>query len=392
MSSPLSFGDVLAIVQGAIEFYKKIRDAPEILRTLGEEMKDLKGWLRGVEELVGRQANSKLARLSPMLTAQARANINNLKKSTEPIKELFRKYEASQASLGPLLSDFYFAVGHSRADLEAMGKAVDRAKDKLSSQLQLMGMYGINSILDNTRPDQHRPLSAPPVTSPNAVGASNKVLGMIFVDPHNLGRSRVAEAYTKLLREWTTRTGGKWPVTFAHSAGFFVENRSDIMELLRTLDLRWPENPNFSQGNKPPVETPMSALFDNKFFSYPYKAQIRSGMMAQRSRGITKDIFKVDYVLVFTRREYKNLVLLRKTLLNLYGTTVVPEGKGVIVNLGHYLGQGKKREILDAKKDEHGNFSRENWLVTTAEIKTAVKAFLKKELNWVQPEPGARQS
>ncbi|KAI1265991.1 hypothetical protein F5Y18DRAFT_384195 [Xylariaceae sp. FL1019] len=385
MSLPLSLGDVLAIVQGAVELYKKIRDAPEDLRRLGEEMKDLKCWLQGVEEMMGKQANSELSKLSPKLTAQARANIKNLKKSTEPIKELFRRYEASQGSLGPWLSDIYFAMGHSRAELEAMGKAVDSAREKLLSQLQLIGMLGINALLTTAGPNQSPTLYATRDQSQNAVG-------MIFVDPHNLGRSRVAEGYTKLLREWTERTGGRWPVKFAHSAGFFVENRSDLIGVLSTLDLRWPESHNFSQGNKPPVEVPMSALFDSKFFNYPYKAQVRSAMMAQMSRGITKNIFKVDYVLVFTRREYKNLALLRKTLLSLYGTTVVPEGKGMIVNLGHYLGQGKKREILDAKKEEHNNFSRENWLVTISDIKMAIKAFLKQELDWIQPEPGARQS
>lgn len=395
MSSPLSFGDVLALVQAALEIYNQIKDGPELLKNLGEEIKSLKLFILSVKELVNEETNTALARLRPMLTEQARADIKNLEQSTLPIKELFWKYKNDQGPFGVTFrfktaTDVYFALGYSKETLNEMRDAVARAKQRLMHTLQLMGIFGTNALLSNAwigstfPPDRLRPqVNQQESTNRNAPG-------IIYVDPRNLGRSRVAEAYTKLLREWTVRTGGKPPVSFVHSAGFFVEDRSDCVDILKRLDLQLTQE--FSRSNKPPLEVAMAALFENKYFNYPYKAQILEAMMAQKSRGVTKGIFKVDYILVFTRREYNNLLQLRKALSGLYGATMVPEGKGRIVHLGQYLAQGKTVEILDAMKDNKGNLSRENWNKTVGQIKTAVKGFLKEELNWKQPDRFAKQS
>ncbi|KAK5630095.1 hypothetical protein RRF57_005810 [Xylaria bambusicola] len=395
MSSPLSFGDVLALLQVALKLYDQIENGPELLRNLGEEMKSLKLFILSVEELVDEETNSALARLRPMLTEQAKADIKNLEQSARPIKDLFWKYTNDQGPFGitfrfKTATDIYFALGYSKETLNEMRDTVDRSKQKLMQTLQLMGIIGTNALLSYAQNSNSPPQAGPRQRINQQDSVNHNAVGVIYVDPHNLGRSRVAEAYTKLLQEWTVRTGGKWPVAFAHSAGFFVRDRSDCVDVLERLSLQSAQD--FSRGKKPPTEVAMAALFENKFFNYPYKAQVKAAMMAQRSRGITKDIFKVDYILVFTRREYNNLLQLRKALLGLYGTGMVPEGKGQIVHLGRYLAQGKTVEIVDAMKDNNGNLSRENWNKTVGQIKTAVKGFLKDELNWKQPERFARQS
>ncbi|KAI0505127.1 hypothetical protein F5B22DRAFT_538405 [Xylaria bambusicola] len=395
MSSPLSFGDALALVQVALELYNQIRDGPELLRNLGEEMKSLELFILSVKELVNEETNSALARLRPMLTEQARADIKNLEKSARPIKDLFWKYTNDQGPFGVTFrfktaTDIYFALGYNKETLNEMRDTVDRSKQKLMQTLQLMGIFGTNALLSNIRNNNPPPQAGPKLRVDQQDGANHNAVGVIYVDPYNLGRSRVSEAYTKLAKEWTVGTGGKWPVAFAHSAGFFVRDRSDCIDILERLTLQ--STQDFSRGNKLPAEVAMAALFENKFFNYPYKAKVKDAMMAQRSRGITKNIFKVDYILVFTRREYNNLLQLRKALLGLYGTGMVPEGKGRIVHLGQYLAQGKTVEIVDAMKDNNGNPSRENWNKTVGEIKTAIKGFLKEELNWKQPERFAKQS
>ncbi|KAI1273673.1 hypothetical protein F5Y07DRAFT_411160 [Xylaria sp. FL0933] len=88
----------------------------------------------------------------------------------------------------------------------------------------------------------------------------------------------------------------------------------------------------------------MAALFEDKYLNYPNGAQVKDAMMAQGSRGITKNIFKVDYIVVFAWQEYNCLLQLRKTLFGLYGTST-----------------GKKVEILGGMDDNNGNLSRENW-------------------------------
>ncbi|KAI1369461.1 hypothetical protein F5Y08DRAFT_293356 [Xylaria arbuscula] len=395
MSSPLSFGDVLALVQVALEIYSQIKDGPELLKNLGEEMKSLKLFVLSVKELLDEETNSTLARLRPMLTEQARADVKNLERSALPIKDLFRKYNNDQGPFGVTFrfktaTDIYFALGYNKETLNEMRDTVARAKQRLMHTLQLMGIFGTGALLSNVGNGGPFPRVVPRPPAKQEDGTKRSAPSIIYVDPHNLGRSRVAEAYTKLVREWTVRTGGISPVSFVHSAGFFAEDRSDCNDVLKRLDLQ--STMEFSRLNRPPLEVAMAALFENKYFNYPYKAQIRQAMMAQRSRGVTKNIFKVDYILVFTRREYNNLLQLRKALSGLYGATAVPEGKGHIIHLGQYLAQGKTVEILDAMKDNNGNPSRENWNKTVGQIKTAVKGFLKEELNWKQPERFAKQS
>ncbi|KAI1352682.1 hypothetical protein F5Y01DRAFT_313627 [Xylaria sp. FL0043] len=312
-------------------------------------MKRLKLFILNVRELVNEDANSALARLRPTLTEQVRVDIKNLEQSAVPIRDLFRKYNNDRGPFGMTFrfrtaTDIYFALGYSKETLNEMHDAAARARQNLMQTLSLMGIFGTNALLANT-------------------GNSNP--------PPRAGPKPQIKS---------TKKGGRWPVTFAHSAGLFVEDRSDCISILKALNRQWAQY--FTPWSGPLLEVAMAALFEDKYLNYPNGAQVKDAMMAQRSRGITKNIFKVDYNLAFAWQEYNCLLQLRKTLLGLYGTSTVPEGKGQIVHLGQYLAQGKKVEVLGGMGDNSGNLSCENWNTPAGQVKTAVKEFLKKELNW----------
>lgn len=215
---------------------------------------------------------------------------------------------------------------------------------------------------------------------------------IIFVDPYNVGRSRVAEAYMQLIREWTIRSKGTWHVKDVHSAGLMVKSQSDCVEVLQKLQP--PLKQHFLPGGEKPTWTGMASLFDNSFFNYPYKKNVRDKALVAKSRGIRQNIFsEYDWILVFTGRESENLLRLKKALIDKNGKGAAPKGKGRVLHLGGYLGRkGESREIVNASKNKDGTESRENWNKTTASIKMAIRWFLRRELDWVQPAKGAAVS
>jgi hypothetical protein len=199
--------------------------------------------------------------------------------------------------------------------------------------------------------------------------------------------SKVGEAYVHLLQEWTIRTGNQWPVQIDHSAGIGVRNGSDCAGMLESLT----PPIKLQQGNQKPNWTAMAALFDNKLFNYPYKDEVRNTALRRTSRGITEQMFKkYDFVLVFTGRDYETTLRIRQALVKKGGQSLVPKGRCRVIHLGSYLGDDSKTvEILPPAKDADGTDSRVKYNKTVSLIKMSTKAFLKKELRWVQPLQGA---
>lgn len=79
-----------------------------------------------------------------------------------------------------------------------------------------------------------------------------------------------------------------------------------------------------------------------------------------------------DFILVFTGREYENLLLLKKALVQANGSGIAPADKGRIIHLGAYLEKkNTPLEIVDAPKGEDGKASRASWNATTSMIKVS---------------------
>lgn len=392
MADPLgTLLQVVEVVGKAIEIYKKIQDAPDQIRRIGKRMGILNTILGQLEILLRTDEKRALARLGPAMTDELLGVIEDIRKDSEEVKGLFVKWDKNIGPWGmqfrfKFAADAYFALGSNSDKLEALGNSIEEHRQDLRDLLQVMTGFGINQLLVGVQPPGiiRQPSPSPEPEAPRTD------FRIIFVDPYNASRSIVAEAYTNLLREWTLRTGGNWRVRSAHSAGFFVRSRSDVVDTIKDMKFLYPSYQlGIKEGFSPPQPTALAALFDNKLFNYPYKQDVKRGIESRRSRGISKTIFKTyDYILVFTDREEDNLIRLRKLLISNNGRDdVMAKRKGKVMHLGRYLtSDGARREIVAPKNDG----DREQWNAKVAQIKTSIKAFLKGELGWKQPPAGAK--
>jgi protein-tyrosine-phosphatase len=384
--------EAIAIVQKAVELWKKIVDAPEQVDKIGKRMVRLESYLLGLKELISDKRRHSLASLRPAQAKELQSIIKDIETDSERVYDILQKWENSIGPFGlqlryKTIANAMFALGSSTDKLDSLSEDIQQHKDDLRDSLQLMGYFKLNNLqppvpAQLTKPGNNRNPSPSP--SP-----SRKDFKVIFVDPYNIGRSRVAESYMQLVRGWTTRTQGNWRVTTCHSAGMMVKARSDCVAVLEGLQP--PLKQNFMNGGEKPNWTGLATLFDSPIFNYPYKNEIRDSALSRKSRGISQRIFsEFDFVLVFTGREDENLKRLKKALVEKNGQGAAPKGKGRVLHLGAYLGgNGKTVEIVDAPKNKDGTDSKENWNKTTAQIKLAIKMFLKRELDWVQPAKGA---
>ncbi len=164
-----------------------------------------------------------------------------------------------------------------------------------------------------------------------------------------------------------------------------MESRSDLVDVQKSLKFR------MTPGEKAPNEVALAALFDNKFFDYPYKQKIKQSVEQQTSRGLNKSTFsKYDYLIFFNYSSMASIERLRDAVRNQHGDKAVAKGKAETILLGKYA-KSKWSEIWDPRKQADGSQSRQDWNRTVADIKLAFKSFLKKELGWVQPPKGAVQ-
>ncbi|KAL2128605.1 hypothetical protein VTI74DRAFT_8943 [Chaetomium olivicolor] len=218
---------------------------------------------------------------------------------------------------------------------------------------------------------------------------------VLFVDLYNTDRSVVAEALLKLLGHLTCtlKSPSHWPVAAVHSAGFFVRAHGDCAAAIDSLDYTFQSfRKGWTPGGESPAATGLAAVFENKWMAqYPFKKKVREEMEGRRSVGLRKDLFREwDFIVVFTRREESNLGKLKKALEGgKEGNAAAAAGKkGKVVQLGSYLPPvgGMAREILYVKDTGDARKDRANWNMKVAEIKSALKAFLRRELGWVQPE------
>lgn len=400
--------NVIDVVERAIAVFHKVRDCPAQMRLIGERMERLNSRLRVVEGFIRSQTIDD-SRNDVLLDI-----VEDIRGDSKRVEVLFTKFNDDRGPFGlqfrfKPLTQVYFALGSNAEEMRDLADEIEKHRLDLREELEFMGVVGINAIhnaLKSQAPiqDSHTPEGTSNLVS---VGGSKQAstlspgplpprndYNIIFVDPYNQARSIAAEAYTKLLREWTVRTGGVWRIKLIHSAGFFVRNPGELGPMVEKMKYRYPTfKLSVKEGGKAPNPTALAALFDNKMFAHPFKEDVKRQIEARRARGMAKTIFKTyDCIVVFTNREYDNLIRLRKELIASDGKQAVTGGgKGRVVHLGSYMHQSLNetpKEILAPKED----FDRAQWNVRVGQTKTAIKGFLKREIGWEQPKKGTTVS
>lgn len=389
---------VIEVVEKAIAMFHKFHDCPDQMRLIGERMERLDSRLKAVEGFIRMQVIDD-SRNDVLIDI-----IEDIRGDSKRVEVLFTKFNQDRGPFGlqfrfKPLTQVYFALGSNADEMKDLADEIEKHRLDLREELEFMGVVGINAIhkalqsqahaqtqeqnlaLEGMKQSSFSPAPPPPRNDYN----------ILFVDPYNEARSIAAEGYTKLLREWTVRTGGVWRIRLIHSAGFFVRSRGELTQMVEGMKYRYPTfKLATAEGGKGPNPTALDALFDNKMFVYPFKQDVKRQMESRRSRGMTSTIFKIyDCIMVFTNREYDNLVRLRKELVMRDGKrNVAGGGKGRVVHMGSYMHQSYSKrpgEILAPKE----NFDRGQWNIRVGETKTAIKGFLKREMGWEQPKQGA---
>ena len=394
---------VASIVRGAVDLYNRIDDWPDQMKKLGRRMKNLNVYLTELEQLVAEKPKSAFARLLSTQKRDLGILLQDIRKVTEQIKALFHKWENDIGPLGvqfryKKLTQAYFVLGSSSDKIAALIEEVNEHQQGIRDWLTLLGLKATLWVGEQQNakvppaPALGKPAKAPvgeksddkdkrkPSPSPSPA-PPRRDIRIVFVDPANLARSVVGEALCKLMREWTKLSQGDWRIQTIHSAGLLVKDRTDVPDiegLKRDV-----------AGGLNPISLALDAVFDNKAFDFPAKKDVHIAMLKKRSNGLKKDIFKkYDFILVFTSRDHDNLLKVKSALIEKDGAKeVTARGKGRILHLGSYLTlDGIPREIEDPRKTcKEPKVSRADWNWKAAQIKVAIKEFLKQEMQWKQP-------
>ncbi|KAK9780702.1 hypothetical protein SCAR479_01888 [Seiridium cardinale] len=424
---------VVEIVQKAVEIYERISEAPETIRKLGRRMERLETILVNLEKHLRSNSKHALARLRESQTEDLLRIIDDTREDCGRVYVLFEKWEKKIGPLGLQFKDnavaqfvaqAYFALGSSAKELESLAADIDIHRRDIDGYLGLMGVQGLQANHDTLQemkkeikalhdllkaqnqlaPPQPVPPSPPKQSNANkkkprpspSPSPPRKDLRIIFVDPHNLGRSVCAEVLTSLYGASTSKTNGAWRIATVHSAGFFCKAGNDCTDLIEKLDYKHGSYKlAMSYGGKKPIEAATAAVFDNKSFGQIeyVKNLVKQQTDSRVSRGIKKDIFKAyDIILVFTGREHDNMIKLRSAIRASEGKDAAPRDKGRIVHLGRYSTKdGTVKEIMDPPK-KNGVHDRDEWNKKVAELKIAIRSFLEKEMDWTPPGKTAKAS
>jgi protein-tyrosine-phosphatase len=444
--SPGTILEVIELVQFGVKIYKKIKDGPEVMKKLGRRMERLNSLLVDLESHVKANSKTALARLRKGQTQEFSDIIEETKLDCGKANDLFYKWENNIGPWGiqwrfTSFAQALFSVGWSSDKVEALAADIEIHRRDIDQYMGFMGIvYGqanfagikklqednqalkkqlaeiaqmlkdgklapaeAQRLTESLKPqpktpdkaqakDKNKRLPVPkPKTNPSpspGPASEKKDFKVLFVDPTNAARSVTAGTLVKLLMEWTTRTGGDWRIKEANSAGFFVKNKCNIVKEIENLKYsRKAWKIAMVDGDAKPNPTAAAALFDNKTYDYPFKQTIKSTFEKRGSIGLKRHLFQYyDYIMVFTAREHDNMIVLKQALVEKDGKDMAPKGKGRVLHLGRYLTlDGIPREIVDPKA-AGGTGTREEWNFKVSQIKTAVKAFLKQEFGWKQPD------
>ncbi|KAF4553543.1 Hypothetical protein D9617_6g092740 [Elsinoe fawcettii] len=380
MALPIGIGDILALVEIAKDIYDKVKGVQEKVDKTGSQIVKLSGYLRNLQHMLVKDKGLGQDALRKDQVSDMEAMLKDIRVDVISMTKLLKDYRDKR---GPLGSQFavdiahkvYFATGGGAKKLDELSDELEKKVKEIDQWTTQLNLAITQQILANQLKKQLN-VSQPP---------SKTGVSILFIDKDNTGRGKVAEAYAKLVNQWTSADRNGWPAKTVHSVGLNVMRRNQCVELLEKQDFKYR-----IEGNQAPVEVAMQALFDNKLFNYPYKAKIQADVKASRSRGPELSLFKdYDYVLVFTRQMETNLVRLRQDMVKAGGQSVAPKGKGQIKLLGEYS-NSKTSSIYHPVEMKNIEGELEKWKKTVSMIKVAYKGFLKKELGWVQP--GANNS
>lgn len=388
MSSPISPGDAIAAIAKAVEIWNKIHDAPEYIDNIGKRMEGLRTYLVSLKELLANKKQDGLATSYPELTQNIGHTVKYVELDIKKVTEILKRWNNDVGPFGwqlryKSIAHALFAVGSSIDKLDALSTSLEQYKLDLSHHLTLLGAFSWNSLstLQIAASIDNKQTLKEPEASLASTSQGKNNYSVIFVDDYHC-RSRVGAAYLKMMRRSTRSAKKDCHINNIHSAGFLVKRNSDCIELLQGLEA--PSVGHYSEGLGSSATSFVQSLCDELHGKSSSKVDTAQKVTDFPAHGLKQKCFKkYDFILTFTCYQTEQLLRLKAVVEANMGKKAVKNGKGVILNLGAYLGgKGETVVIANPPLCADANEYRKRWDVTTSQIMSAVKMFLQKELGW----------
>lgn len=404
--SPELVVTLLGYVRDAVKFVEAVKDAPREMTELNDRMKFLAMWLGSLRSTLEKRRHQ-----LKMFTSEQHEILtgimNGLADDVRAVNALYDDWRGNKGPWGlefrfSLAAKFWHELGPRKEEIAGLGESIERRRKDLSDTLILLGFNGIGDISDmlqqkvasgklTPEPPSASPFGKP--ASPIANDGLKSDYKIIFVDPYNEGRGIVAEAMAKMMREWTLQAGGKWRASLIHSAGLYLRSQGDIEGVIsgKLVVPKGAKPMEWRDGGKPPNQLALKAMFDPSMCRSQVRGNVQPEIQKRRSRGLRKTIFKqYDYIVVFHRREYINLLALKRTLLQTEGQQIAPDGKGIIVHIGAPSLSGTIMEVLDVDKATPESQKPRKWFEKVTEIRGLTQDLLIRKIGWQVPDAVAK--
>lgn len=392
--SPDMVVTLLGYVRDVVHFVEAIKDAPREMTELNKRMKFLGMWLNGLRttlEARRRQLSLFTSEQHQILTSI----MNDLGENVLTVNTLYNEWRGNKGPWGlefrfSLAAKFWHELGPRKEELASLGSSIEKHREDLRDTLLLLGFHAINEIGDHIGGNGAASgLTPGPVLEGQPKPPPRSDYRIIFIDPYNEGRGIVAEALAKMMREWTLQAGGKWPVAIIHSAGFYLRSRGEIEHVVRDkLIIPKGASPmEWRNGGKSPNPWVLRAMFDPSMCRPRIRTKVEPEITKRKSRGVRKTIFRqYDYIIVFHRREYDNLLTLKRVLIQQEGQQIAPDHTGRIVHIGAPTLSGSTADVLDVDWNTSDAHKPRKWLEKVTEIRRVTQDILIRRTGWSIPD------
>ncbi|KAF4553545.1 Hypothetical protein D9617_6g092760 [Elsinoe fawcettii] len=375
MSSPLSAGDIIAIIEKLKEFYDTIKGTDERVKTATMKILKQEDDVRFIDSVLKKNSSNILDTETQDQINRIRALLDKVTKSVQKVLELNNLYNKERESTA------FSVIYRTRFNWTGKVKDLESVCDAAASDIGTLHRW-LSSLSFSYLSDMRfaKPVQGDATGLTRPVALVRDAISIIFIDKDNNGRSKIAEAYANLINHWTSDDSQKWPVKEAHSAGLKIKWQNQCVDHCTKVGIKVN-----SDGKGPPENHAMKALFERgEFTGQPFNQQVYDAISLTRSRGLPDDLFRrYKYVITFTPDLRKTLMELKEEMAT-SSPDAVSRDTGHIKILGTY-GDEKNIKILHPTKIKEPEGNVDNWRSRITLIRDAYKNFLTQEVEWTPP-------
>lgn len=380
MAVPFGFGigDFVFFITTAIEIGKRIIDAPKEILAIIKSLENLETYMVELKDLV----ESSATELKESTKTRLEQILRDIEVDVKDTEKILRAWEVKEGPRGIKLrlEPVHRAIwpfGSNPKRMKEIQANIERQQRKVALYIPFI----LRTMLKAKAHDIKVLVPKPSVDIPARRNYKTQY-NNIFVDPYNEGRSVIAQAYTRLLRDWTIRTNGHWPLNWNQSAGHLVKMQSETVTIQERIGMK------MVNGGEKALATPTACLFERSLFQGSYKDELWENTLEHASRGLKKNVFTdYDFILVFNKEHAEQFEAPREAFA---AEDMVKAGMGKLKLLGAYGYTGTAEIWNPWTRNGKVSQARAAWDPVVWNIQTSVEAFLETECGWKKSPDGTK--